>query len=88
MAYQFGVTRRYVNSLLQQEGTSFGRYVLLSRLQRCAHDLRQPELRTRQVSEIAYRWGFNDMTHFSRVFKAQFGVPPRLYRCITEDSAF
>lgn len=88
VAYQFGVTPRYVNSLLHQEGTSFGRYVLLSRLQRCAHDLRRPELSTRQVSEIAYRWGFNDMTHFSRVFKAQFGVPPRLYRCITEDSAF
>jgi methylphosphotriester-DNA--protein-cysteine methyltransferase len=27
--------------------------------------------------EIAFRWGFNDAAHFSRVFKAQYGVSPR-----------
>lgn len=76
----FGISSRYVNSLFQQEQTSFGRYLLASRLQRCARDLRDPALATRQVSEIAYRWGFSDMAHFSRVFRAQYGQPPREYR--------
>lgn len=31
----FGITFRYVNSLFQQEETSFGRYVLVSRLRAC-----------------------------------------------------
>jgi len=29
------------------------------------------------VSEVAFSWGFNDATHFSRSFKEQFGLSPR-----------
>lgn len=76
----FGITSRYVNSLFQQEETSFGRYVLVSRLQACARDLREPALARRQIGEIAYRWGFGDMAYFCRVFKGQFGVAAREYR--------
>ncbi|WP_431036958.1 helix-turn-helix domain-containing protein [Pseudomonas yamanorum] len=78
----FGISSRYVNSLFQQEQTSFGRYLLASRLRRCSRDLQDPALASRQVSEIAYRWGFSDMAHFSRVFRAQYGKPPREYRCV------
>jgi AraC-like DNA-binding protein len=34
----------------------------------------------RTVSEIAYGWGFSDMTHFGRRFKAMYDVSPRDYR--------
>ncbi|MDT4836272.1 Transcriptional activator NphR [compost metagenome] len=80
VANHFGLTPRYVNSLLHREGVSFGRYVLIARLHRCARALRQPEQSNRQISEIAYQWGFTDMAYFSRVFKAQFGMSPRQYR--------
>ncbi len=33
-----------------------------------------------RAAEIAYRWGFGDQTQFSRVFKAEFGVPPGEFR--------
>jgi AraC-like DNA-binding protein len=29
------------------------------------------------IIEIAFRWGLNDAAHFSRVFKAQYGVSLR-----------
>ena len=29
-----------------------------------------------RITEIALRWGFNDMPHFSRVFRATFGATP------------
>ncbi|MDD5581131.1 MAG: AraC family transcriptional regulator [Methylobacter sp.] len=29
---------------------------------------------------MAFRWGFNDSAHFSRVFKQQFGCSPREFR--------
>jgi len=31
-------------------------------------------------TEIAFQSGFKDVSHFSRVFKARFGVPPLAYR--------
>lgn len=77
---QFGISARYVNTLFQQEQTSFGRYLLSTRLQHCARDLREPALAGARVSEIAYRWGFNDIAHFSRVFKARYEMSAREYR--------
>ena len=32
------------------------------------------------LTEIAYRWGFNDSSHFSRSFKAAFGCTAREFR--------
>jgi AraC-like DNA-binding protein len=32
------------------------------------------------VTEIAFESGFEDVSHFSRVFKEQFEVPPVSYR--------
>lgn len=77
---RFGISVRYINSLFQEEQTSFGRYLLASRLQRCARDLREPLLGKRQISEIAYRWGFSDMAYFSRVFRKAHGMTARDYR--------
>jgi AraC-like DNA-binding protein len=44
------------------------------RLARCYEDL---ELSSGgSVTEIAFRWGFRDAAHFSRVFKREFEVTP------------
>lgn len=77
---QFGISARYVNILFQQEQTSFGRYLLNARLLHCARDLREPALAGARISEIAYRWGFNDIAHFSRVFKMRYEMSARDYR--------
>ncbi len=74
----FRVSPRYVHKLLEHGGKSFGRIVLERRLERCAKEL--ASLSGASVSEIALRWGFNDLSHFSRTFRQQFGVSPRDYR--------
>ncbi|KAA1019651.1 helix-turn-helix domain-containing protein, partial [Pseudonocardia sp. EV170527-09] len=33
-----------------------------------------------RTSAIAHRWGFSDTSHFSRSFKAAYGVPPSTWR--------
>jgi AraC-like DNA-binding protein len=43
-------------------------------------DLLTAALAARPVSAIAARWGLVDPAHFSRLFRATYGVPPLDYR--------
>lgn len=75
-----GVSIRQIHRLFQASDTSFGDWVRHKRLDRCAADLRNAALRDISITEIAFRWGFNDLSHFSRSFSAKFGQGPRDYR--------
>ncbi|MBR0716488.1 helix-turn-helix domain-containing protein [Bradyrhizobium liaoningense] len=79
-AAALGISARYVNDLLADEQTSFQRYVLAERLAQCKRDLASPVLAHRHVGEIAFAWGFNDLSHFGRVFREHFGLSPRDFR--------
>jgi AraC-like DNA-binding protein len=80
VAAEFGVSARYINDLLADEQMSFTRYVLSQRLERCRQDLSSNVLTGRQIGEIAFSWGFNDLSHFTRRFKERYGLSPRAYR--------
>ena len=79
-AAALGISPRYVNDLLSDEKTSFQRYLLRERLTHCKRDLASPSLAHRHVSEIAFAWGFNDLSHFGRVFREHYGASPRDWR--------
>jgi AraC-like DNA-binding protein len=79
-AAALGISPRYVNSLLADEQTSFQRYVLALRLEHCRRDLSSPAHAHRHIGEIAFAWGFNDVSHFGRVFREHFGMSPRDWR--------
>lgn len=40
-------------------------------------ELTAPRSLPRRVSEVAVRWGFENPSHFNRLFKAAFGAAPR-----------
>ncbi len=67
-------TPRYINMLLQEENTSLMRYVLSRRLKHCYDALVASNNQHQRISDIAFQWGFNDISHFSRAFKQAFGV--------------
>ena len=50
------------------------------RLERCAEWLRQPSWRDISITQIAFRAGFNNATHFGHVFRERYGVAPREWR--------
>jgi AraC-like DNA-binding protein len=79
-AAALGISPRYVNSLLADEATSFQRFVLAERLERCKRDLAAPAHAHRHIGEIAFAWGFNDLSHFGRVFREHYGLSPRDWR--------
>ena len=64
---------RKLKALTNQSANDFIRSI---RLKRAAQILQQPGV---QISEAAYRSGFNHMSYFSKCFKEQFGVLPSDY---------
>ncbi|MGV1768142.1 helix-turn-helix domain-containing protein [Rhizobium rhizogenes] len=77
-AAHFRISVRYVHRLLEDSGDTFSKLLLRRRLEKCADDIRASKGGT--IGEVAFRWGFNDLSHFSRAFKNQFGVAPREFR--------
>jgi AraC-like DNA-binding protein len=64
-------------------GTSPYRYLLRRRLEFA----REQIARRRPLSEVAFDAGFADQAHFSRLFKATFGLTPARYRALILDRA-
>lgn len=80
IAAAHGISTRYLSKLFESTQSSVARWVWERRLERIEHDLRDPDLAGHSVSDIAFGWGFNNMSHFSRTFKARFGLSPRACR--------
>ena len=75
-----GVSVRHANAVLAHEHTSVARLIQTERLERCRKALADRRLGYRTIADIAYGWGFSDMTHFGRRFKAAYGQLPSEYR--------
>ncbi|MEN3293415.1 MAG: hypothetical protein V7642_2668 [Burkholderiales bacterium] len=80
IASSVGLSVSYLYQLFQDDPLTIGRLIWTWRLEKCWDALRDPALRNKRVSEIAFSWGFNDAAHFSRSFKERFGVSPRDFR--------
>jgi AraC-like DNA-binding protein len=80
MAARFGISVRTVHLRFERLGETFGRWLLDNRLEACGKALRDPHQRAAGISEIAYRWGFNDLSHFNKAFRARFDMTPREWR--------
>jgi AraC-like DNA-binding protein len=66
--------------LFQSETMSLSKYIQYQRLEACRRALRHPDYRQRSTTDIALQWGFSDVSHFHRCFKASYGVTPRQYK--------
>lgn len=70
------ISLSYLHKLFAARGASVSRWILRQRLDRCKKAL---FLRGsgQSVMDVAFAWGFNDASHFSRSFKLEFGQTPR-----------
>jgi AraC-like DNA-binding protein len=80
IAQALGISKRYLHSLFAAAGTTFCKELMSLRLERAARQLRDPQFTSVSVSEIAWRCGFTDSSHFARRFCQRYGTPPREYR--------
>jgi AraC-like DNA-binding protein len=76
IAAELRISRRTLNKLFEKEGLGPMEYVILERLEQAARDLSSPMQRSLSVSEIAFRWGFKNTSHFAKRFRQHFGKMP------------
>ncbi|NTF97923.1 helix-turn-helix domain-containing protein [Rhizobium rhizogenes] len=79
-----GITVSYLHKIFMLNNTTLMQAILAERLERCRKDIAKLD-RAGGISQVAYAWGFNDASHFSRSFRKRFGVSPREYRIQIEE---
>jgi AraC family transcriptional regulator, positive regulator of tynA and feaB len=62
-------------------GETVGEVVRVRRLAKARRDLMKSG---EPISTIAHRWRFSDSSHFSKAFKAHYGVSPSEYRALSQ----
>jgi AraC-like DNA-binding protein len=74
------ISVRYLHRLFQQQGMTVRDWIRERRLTHCRANLADPAQRGTTIQTIAARWGFVDPAHFSRVFRAAYGITPTEFR--------
>ena len=80
LAQKFGCSLRYVHKLFSSTGRSVGEHVNDRRILASARNLLDPGCRRMTIAEIAFAAGFNDISHFNRLFRRWHGQSPRDFR--------
>jgi AraC-like DNA-binding protein len=79
------ITPRYLHHLFANRTETVTQYIQRRRLEECARALTTAPARGRLVTEIAFDFGFNSLTHFGRVFRNHYGISPSEYRRSVRD---
>ena len=82
VAAKAGVSVRTLHRVFQASGETFWSWIRDRRLERCYAELTAPTLSKRSITEVAFRWGFNELTTFDRNFRKRYGASPRNVRSL------
>lgn len=61
---------------------TFSAALISRRLEACHASLTDPAMDYLAISEIAFRGGFNDLSHFNRRLRAAYGITPKELRTV------
>lgn len=80
IARALNVSRRQLYNAFAEEPDGVAGYILARRLEACRQALADRASGHRSITDIALGFGFQNMAHFSRVFRNHLGMPPSDYR--------
>ncbi|MFR9778456.1 helix-turn-helix domain-containing protein [Micromonospora sp. MS34] len=80
------ISVRYLYVLLAREGVTLGEWIRTRRLAAARDELASPRARWRTIAAIANSWGFADATHFSKIFRQAYGMTPRTWRAVNQQT--
>ena len=76
IAAALSCSKRYLHMCFADQGASITEFIWTERLDQCRRELEQDNPSSKTLTEVAFSWGFNSSSHFSRLFKKRFGAPP------------
>ena len=82
VARSHAISPRYLRSLFESEGTSFGDFVATRRLALAHRMLSDPRNDTNSIASIAMSAGFGDLSWFNIRFRRAYGMAPRDVRAL------
>jgi AraC-like DNA-binding protein len=74
------ISVRTLHRLFESSGCTIVEWIRTQRLHRCRRDLADAMSADQPIHEIASRWGFVSHPHFTRSFRAHYGMSPLEYR--------
>ncbi|MFI9307118.1 helix-turn-helix domain-containing protein [Streptomyces triculaminicus] len=74
------VSVRLLHKAFAAEGTTISRWIQQRRLEECRRELARPGRLRPAVASVARHWGFAGSAHFSRRFRAAYGMSPTAWR--------
>jgi len=80
IAKSFQISPRYLHMLFSDDTETVSELIRRRRLEEIKKRLGNPNWKNRTITQLAFEWGFNNTTHFARVFRERFGMSPREYR--------
>lgn len=75
-----GMSAAHLHRLFAAEAQTFSVWLWETRLQACHLALRQPAHARLSISQLAFRHGYVHAAHFSRVYRARYGMTARQWR--------
>lgn len=76
IARAHSISLRHLHNLFESEDATVSRWIQRRRLEECRRDLAR-HAKGSTIAAVAHRWGFVSAAHFSRVFRAVYGMAPR-----------
>jgi AraC-like DNA-binding protein len=80
IALALNCSRRHLYNAFSEESDGVAGYILRRRLDACRRAFDDRTADHRSITDIAFSFGFSNMAHFSRVFRAHLGLAPSDYR--------
>jgi AraC-like DNA-binding protein len=80
IALALNCSRRQLYNAFAEEPDGVAGYILRRRLAACRAVFDDRAQAHRSITDVALSFGFQNMAHFSRVFRAHLGLPPSDYR--------
>ncbi|WP_239150502.1 helix-turn-helix domain-containing protein [Streptomyces sp. SID13588] len=74
------ISVRYLHKLFQTDDITVSQWIQRRRLEECRRDLARWEAAGLTIATVARKWGFTSASHFSRSFRAVYGMSPAEWR--------